>query len=177
VDYFPLFEDRLRCRWKTTGIKKFQCQKKNVNFSLYDVGGQRGERAKWKNLKNWQSVVYVASLSEYDQKCYEDDFSNRMLESIKLFGTLVNVYFDQTIPIFLFLTKIDVFERKISMKDLTCVFPEYKGGKDVDAAIDFISMKYKNLMKEPERLKTFVVNVMDEQSVFQAFGNVQNYLL
>jgi len=38
----------------------------------------------------------------------------------------------------LFLNKLDIFEQKITKTDLKVCFPEYRGGKDAEAARRFI---------------------------------------
>jgi guanine nucleotide-binding protein G(i) subunit alpha len=181
-DYCPTFMDCLQCYWKTVGSQSFSYLHQDVNFTIYDFGGQRNVRGKWyKNPSMYDEascVVFVASLSEYDKTTYEDDVMNRMLENIEHFEEVINSNHLKTLPIFLFLTKPDIFKRKIPKKDLTCVFPEYKGGNDEDAAIDFIKMKYKNEIKiDPQRLQIFIVNSLDEDSVMEAFGEVENQMM
>jgi guanine nucleotide-binding protein G(i) subunit alpha len=129
-----------------------------------------------KVFKGVTGMVYVASLSEFDQSCYEDDITNRMLESLELFEDLLLENNFKETPILLLLNKLDIFTQKISKKDLSCVFPEYKGGNDVEAAIEFIKQKYKGLVKEnPERLQIQVINAMDEDSVINAFKGFQEF--
>jgi guanine nucleotide-binding protein G(i) subunit alpha len=125
-------------------------------------------------LTGKSGIIYVASLSEYNQKCYEDDMTNRMLESLEVFEELLNSELFKGIPILLLLNKLDIFTQKIAKKDLSCVFPEYKGGNDVEASIEFIKEKYQLLVKEnPERLQIQVINAMDENSVIKAFQGFQ----
>jgi guanine nucleotide-binding protein G(i) subunit alpha len=177
-DYYPTWVDLLHCHRRTTGIQCCRYIHQDVNVAIYDIGGLRGERRKCYNVHPVSCVLFVASLSEYDQICCEDDVTNRMLESIEWFEEQIHSNRYKTLPIFLFLTKHDIFKRKIAKKDLTCVFPEYKGGNDEDAAIDFIKMKYKNEIKiDPQRLQIFVVNSLDEDSVMEAFGEVENQML
>ncbi|KAL7674579.1 hypothetical protein ACOME3_000856 [Neoechinorhynchus agilis] len=45
--YLPNEQDILRCRVKTTGIVEVNFCFRNLNFRLFDVGGQRSERKKW----------------------------------------------------------------------------------------------------------------------------------
>jgi hypothetical protein len=52
---------------------------------------------------------------------------------------------------------VDVFRRKISKKDLSCVFPDYKGGNDFQIGIEFIKNKYQSCVKNSERMKIFVI--------------------
>ena len=49
-------------------------------FEMYDVGGQRNERKKWIHcFEGVTAVIFVAAISEYDQKLFEDASTNRMV--------------------------------------------------------------------------------------------------
>jgi len=56
---------------------------------------------------------FFVALSEYDLKLYEDDDTNRMHESLKLFDDICNSKWFFNIPIILFLNKMDLFKEKI----------------------------------------------------------------
>ena len=45
--YIPTQQDVLRTRVKTTGIIETNFTFKDLNFKMFDVGGQRSERKKW----------------------------------------------------------------------------------------------------------------------------------
>ena len=81
----------------------------------FDVGGQRNERRKWIHcFDNVDSVVFVASLSEFDQNLYEDETKNRLDEALELFAQIVNSKWFKECSIILFLNKKDLFEKKVS---------------------------------------------------------------
>merc|ERR1712173_19902 len=66
-DYLPTELDVLRCRLISIGIRKEAFQINGVNCELVDVGGQKSERKKWKNLfENVYIVLFVVAISEYD---------------------------------------------------------------------------------------------------------------
>ena len=66
-------------------------------------------------------------MSEYDQVLHEDESTNRMQESLKLFDSICNnKWFGET-SIILFLNKKDLFSEKIKYSPLNVCFPEYKG--------------------------------------------------
>jgi guanine nucleotide-binding protein G(i) subunit alpha len=187
-DYIPSMDDILHCRRKTSGFMRLNFTDDNVDFCISDLGGSRSSRKSWikSNYYNFLNlgfpgitgIVFVASLSEFNQKCTDDDVTNRMLESMKVFEELTSNYNFKEIPILLLLNKYDIFTQKICKKDLSCVFPEYIGGKDVDAALKFIKEKYQQLVKEnPERLQLQVINAMDEDSVMKAFKSFQNQIM
>lgn len=89
--YVPTDQDILRSRVKTTGITEttFQvlapslylwaCTHQNIKigeltYKLFDVGGQRSERKKWIHcFENVTALVFLVSLSEYDQMLNEDE--------------------------------------------------------------------------------------------------------
>ena len=81
-----VFTDILRCRAPTTGIVETDFEFENAKFKMFDVGGQRSERKKWIHcFENVTAVVFVASISEFDQSLYEDNDMNRMDEALNLF--------------------------------------------------------------------------------------------
>lgn len=89
--YIPSVEDVLRSRVRTSGIVEELYNIGGVDFAIYDVGGQRNERKKWIHCFDAvQAVVFVASLSEYDQVLYEDHGVNRMVEAMELFSEIAN---------------------------------------------------------------------------------------
>src|SRR3954467_7976686 len=78
-------------------------------FRMYDVGGQRGERKKWIHcFENVTAIMFIASLSEYDQVLAEDRSRNRLKESLDLFEGIINLPWFNDAPIILFLNKDDL---------------------------------------------------------------------
>merc|ERR1719387_1554427 len=112
-------------------------------FRMFDVGGQRNERRKWIHcFDNVTAVIFVASLSEYDQNLYEDETQNRMIEALTLFDQICNSKWFQDTSMILFLNKRDLFEMKIARVDMTCLWPEYTGGLNYDNGVAFITQKF-----------------------------------
>lgn len=66
-------------------------------------------------------------MSEYDQVLHEDETTNRMQESLKLFDSICNNKWFGDTSIILFLNKKDLFEEKILRSPLTICFQEYTG--------------------------------------------------
>jgi guanine nucleotide-binding protein G(i) subunit alpha len=176
--YIPNTQDALRCRRKTTGVIEFTCYpqiegKGTVAFKLVDVGGQRNERKKWPQFyEGITALMFVVSLNEYDQKCYEDDTTNRMVESIDLFDENTNGPFKQR-PVILFLNKIDLFKEKIQRSPLSNTFSDYTGGGDFEKGIDFIRNKFLSTNKfEPGRIHPFVTCATDKETVQKSFDDI-----
>jgi guanine nucleotide-binding protein G(i) subunit alpha len=73
-NYLPSDQDILRSRVKTTGITETTFEVGELTYRLFDVGGQRSERKKWIHcFENVTALVFLVSLSEYDQMLYEDE--------------------------------------------------------------------------------------------------------
>jgi hypothetical protein len=110
-DYVPTMQDVVRTKVKTVGmietekvveISEELINTDNVPISLCDVGGQRpyaicvfltfcSERRKWVHgYKNVSAVLYFVSLPEFTQTCYEDEVTNRLTESVKVFEGIIN---------------------------------------------------------------------------------------
>jgi len=151
-EFLPTSDDVLRCRVKTTGIVETEFYYNDFKFKLFDVGGQRNERKKWIHcFDNVTAVIFVASLSEYDQKCYEDDQTLRMRESLVLFDEICNSRYFQDTDIILFFNKRDLFTEKIKTTDLKVCFKNYTGGCDYEAALAFIQKEFKDKNQDEGR--------------------------
>jgi len=115
--YVPNEQDVLRCRAKTTGITEIEFKVGQNKFKLVDVGGQRSERKKWIHcFQDVTAVLFCVSLSEFDQKLYEDETVNRIDESLKLFDEICNSHWFEKNNIILFLNKKDLFLKKLETK-------------------------------------------------------------
>jgi hypothetical protein len=143
---------------------------------MVDVGGQRNERRKWIHcFEDVTAIIFVAALSEYDQVLEEDNETNRMVESLKLFEDTINNDWFNRKPIILFLNKVDIFEKKLEHSNLGmsdthddttrtttrhaltwgwCVgdyFSEYKGGSDLAKAKKWVQEQYDSRNHSPNR--------------------------
>ncbi|CAF0938710.1 unnamed protein product [Brachionus calyciflorus] len=127
-NYLPNDQDILRCRVLTTGICETQFQVKNVNFHIFDVGGQRDQRKKWIQCFNGvTAIMYVVDISSFNMTLREDNNINRLKESLNSFRQIwINRYLYNT-PILLFLNKYDIFIKKIIEENcqLGDYFPEF----------------------------------------------------
>ncbi|KAI9435689.1 guanine nucleotide binding protein, alpha subunit [Lactarius indigo] len=90
-NYLPSTADILRARVRTTSITETRIPMGQLSIHMVDVGGQRSQRNKWiHHFESVTSIVFVTSLSEYDQVLLEEKSQNRMAESLVLFGSVIN---------------------------------------------------------------------------------------
>ncbi|XP_026861848.1 guanine nucleotide-binding protein subunit alpha-13a isoform X2 [Electrophorus electricus] len=128
LDYLPTQQDILLARKPTKGIHEYEFEIKNVPFKMVDVGGQRSERRRWFECFDCvTSVLFLASSSEFDQVLMEDRQTNRLMESLNIFETIVNNRVFSKASIILFLNKTDLLEEKVKVVSIKDYFPEYTG--------------------------------------------------
>ena len=74
-------------------------------------------------------LIFLTAISEYDQVIDEDKTTNRIRESLTLFGTILNypVFLDKDVIVFL--NKNDLLEEKINkgISKVSDHFPEFEG--------------------------------------------------
>uniref|UniRef100_A0A7E4WB28 G-protein alpha subunit n=1 Tax=Panagrellus redivivus TaxID=6233 RepID=A0A7E4WB28_PANRE len=150
--YRPTEQDILLTRIKTTGIVEVSFEIKGVQFRVFDVGGQRSERKKWIHcFEDVNSVIFVVAASEYDEVLFEDETTNRIVESMRLFESICNSRWFLNTSIILFLNKKDLFAEKIKVVGIQTAFPEYQGPQDHDSSIDYIKKRFEALNSNPRK--------------------------
>jgi GTPase SAR1 family protein len=98
--FIPTFDDSLRSRRKTNGMVEVKITKDQTDFSFIDIGGRKSERKKWRTYYHlMDAVIYVVSLSEFDQYCYENEKKKRFEDSTELFESIVNDPEFRNVPI------------------------------------------------------------------------------
>lgn len=181
ADYVPTLLDVLRSRAKTTGIIETDFVIEGTKFRMVDVGGQRSERKKWMNcFSDVTAVIFCVAMSEYDLKLHEDNETNRMQESLKLFKEICNSKWFHETAMILFLNKKDLFAQKIKEKDLTVCeeFKDYKGGKDYVKAVQFITDKFLQQNENPKKhIYVHETCATDTKQITVVFNIVKDVIL
>jgi len=140
--YIPTQSDVLRARVRSTGIEEASFRFDREIYKMIDVGGQRSERRKWIHcFDNVSTIMFCASLIEYDQTLREDETQNRMTESLKLLEQITNSQYFKNTPFIIFLNKTDLLQDKIKQVPLTTYFSDFNGST-YEEACEFIKDKY-----------------------------------
>jgi len=127
-DYIPTKDDVLNVRNRTSGVIEEKLTIKGRPFLIVDVGGQRSERRKWANcFDEVTGLIFVASLAAYNQLLFEDESTNRMVESLKTFESVLTTSAFKECCVILFLNKSDLFSEKIEKWPITSCFENYPG--------------------------------------------------
>ncbi|KAG0726289.1 Guanine nucleotide-binding protein G(f) subunit alpha [Chionoecetes opilio] len=127
--------DILHSRRRTTDIQKIEFEVRvpkkygggTLNFWMFDVGGQRGERKKWIQVFDGiQAVLFLVSASCFDLVIREDEETNRLQESINIFKSVWHSRFLKDSGFIVFLNKQDILKEKVaSGKCIGDHFPDY----------------------------------------------------
>ncbi|XP_062243480.1 guanine nucleotide-binding protein subunit alpha-12a [Platichthys flesus] len=173
-NYSPSKQDILFARKATKGIVEHDFIIKKIPFKMVDVGGQRSQRQKWfQCFDGITSILFMVSSSEYDQVLMEDRRTNRLVESMNIFETIVNNKLFLNVSIILFLNKTDLLVEKIRTVDIRKNFPEFRGDhrrlEDVQAfLVQSFSRKRRNRGKPLFHHFTTAVDTENIRFVFHA---------
>ncbi|KAM6962702.1 guanine nucleotide-binding protein subunit alpha-14-like [Aplochiton taeniatus] len=184
-DYVPSAQDVLRVRFPTTGIHDYSFNVKTITLRIVDVGGQKSERRKWIHcFENVTSLIFLASLSEYDQVLEERETDNRMEESLALFYTTIHSPWFLGTSIILFLNKTDILADKIQNSELQKYFPGFTGrSHDAEDAKTYIRKMYEqqaHSRDKREQSKTLYPHftcATDTNSIRKVFSDVKDTVL
>jgi len=189
ADYLPSDEDVLRARSQTTGVNSMDFMLKEgtteLKLELVDVGGQRGERRRWIHcFEGVDAVMFIISLSDYNQTLWEDDNTNRMLEAEKLFGEMLNNVFFRNTPFIVFFNKLDLFKEKLKKVSLEVAYKEYSLPKEAETdpakekhALDFVTTQFKSRNLNPDRkIYDFETTATDTDLVNNVMTAVQTII-
>ncbi|KAI9347168.1 guanine nucleotide binding protein, alpha subunit [Zopfochytrium polystomum] len=150
--FVPNDQDILSARVMTTTITENQFVVDGATFRIFDVGGQRSERKKWAPyFDDVAAIIFVAAISAYDQTCYEDNSTNRVIESLNLFESICNHPLFRNTSMVLFLNKIDLFKKKLAVARVRDYFPSYLGKNLYEPASEYFASRFIALNKNIER--------------------------
>ena len=141
-------------------------------------------------------LIFVIALSEYDLVCEEDNTTNRLDESLKLFEEMVNnKYFAKT-NICIFYNKNDLFIEKVQQRFLACTsfesdtpqvpvhnfskFHKYDGPNTADAVRKHICGCFESLNKSDAKQRavyTHVTCATDTEQIKIVWTSVADVLL
>ncbi|KAF8907722.1 heterotrimeric G-protein alpha subunit, GPA2-like protein [Gymnopilus junonius] len=153
--YQPTEQDIIRCRARTIGITETTFQLREHEMLMVDVGGQKSERRKWIHcFQDVTSILFLVSLSGYDQCLVEDKDANQMQDAMTIWDSICHSQWFKQTSIILFLNKNDLFEKKVPTSDIKNFFPDYDGEPgDIRAGRDYFKRRFARLAQKAGRSK------------------------
>ena len=127
---------------------------------------------------NVTAVIFVASLSCYDEVVFEDEDTNAMHEALEVFKEQINNPIFSEISFILFLNKSDLFHEKILKVPITSAFPEYDGAQEAEACYEYIKQQFKKQANDQERhIYVHCTTATDKDNVERVFNDVQHIVV
>jgi len=175
-NFLPTPEDIFRAKIKTTGITECKFWIDDVNISVIDVGGQRSERRKWIHLfDDVTSIIYLVAIDEYDMKLEEDNETNRLEESLRLFSEMSSSVHLRKASWILFLNKNDIFQDKIEKYPLSHYFKDCKA-KNYEQSFEYIKTKFVSKF-QGSHLYVYATCALDSINCKRVFSVIKNTIL
>ncbi|KAI0429889.1 G-protein alpha subunit-domain-containing protein [Xylaria sp. FL1042] len=143
----PTAGDLLRTQVTTTGIYQMEFTYKGSQFALYDCGGERSERKKWKHAFQDASVlIYPVETTGYGRLIREAENVDRMLEQYKVFESIAeSSWFIRSRFIVVF-TKIDLLDEYLQDHDVRDYMRRNGISTDVDEYLDHLEREFRSLI-------------------------------
>lgn len=181
ANWIPSVDDCIACRVRTSGIQEEVFNVEGVDFKVFDVGGQRSERRKWLAcFDNVTAIIFVAAISEYDQKLFEDPDKNRLEEAVELFEDVCNNSLFEYIDVILFLNKRDLFEKKYSIEGVPfdeTLFPGAPKGNDLKAAYLYLENLFLSRNRFSKKIHVHMTAATDSGNIKLVFDACKDIIL
>ncbi|KAJ3304741.1 hypothetical protein HDV03_002426 [Kappamyces sp. JEL0829] len=163
--YVPTNDDILNLRTITQSVTDTIFPVDGQRLHVIDVSGLSHHRNGWVSyFDDVKAILFVASLSCYDQTMMEEEGVNRMVDSVVLFENMVNHELLRDKYFILFLNKKDLYGKKIKKKDIADYFPNYKGKKgSVSQGIKYFEAKFKDQNRYSKEIVTHVTCCTDSK--------------
>eukprot|EP01083_Nonionella_stella_P013753 38683_1 len=174
-DYVPSDKDILLVYYQTGGVIEQKFEMKGNLFHIFDVGGRKAERKKWIHcFELVTAVIFVVSLSGYDEVLWEDEEKNMMVDAIELFEKMCNNEWFKDSAMILFLNKKDLFAEKIQTVPITeCpAFASYDGDTtNYEDTIEYIKEVFEE-RNTSHQLFTYLTCAVDKNQVGKVWNDI-----
>ncbi|KAF8953993.1 guanine nucleotide binding protein, alpha subunit [Flammula alnicola] len=114
-EYSPTNDDILHVRLRTLGVMQhsfpMNMAAKSYTWTLYDVGGARHAWIPY--FDDATAIIFLAPLSAFDQYLEEDPKTNRIDDSLQLFGHICSNELLKNAHLVLLLNKMDILREKL----------------------------------------------------------------
>ncbi|ORY51665.1 G-protein complex alpha subunit GpaA/FadA [Rhizoclosmatium globosum] len=176
--FMPTDQDILNSRVMTTTISETKFKIEGIIFRVFDVGGQRSERKKWAPyFDDINAIIYLVAINSYDQICFEDNSTNRMVESLNLFASICNHPMFKKTAMIIFMNKIDLFRAKLETTLISDYFPTYEGPNDYDNGSEYFATRFLSLNKYEKKIYVHFTWATDTKQIKTVLAIVNQIIL
>ncbi|SCO23411.1 probable G protein alpha chain [Fusarium fujikuroi] len=177
-EYVPIEHDWFHFdqrRWRRVAQEAL-IHRDSHTLQLLQITDRSTQRRKWIHVlvDDAACLLFICNLAIYDQTLLEDETINRLHEDLILFSSLANSrWFAQT-PFFVILSNISAFRNKILQSPLFKWFPQFEGGNNGDAALEFIKDRFRELAKPDQDIYIHVADIYSTEGVIAAIETMEN---
>ncbi|KAJ7504961.1 guanine nucleotide binding protein, alpha subunit [Mycena galericulata] len=188
--YVPTNDHILRARLKTLGVSEHRMRLSDPyggisrEFRIFDVGGQRSMRQKWvPYFDDVDAIIFLASISAFDQVLAEDSRVNRLADSLELWKAIVSNNLLEKANMILFLNKVDILQAKLASGiRLADFLPSYgRRPNDFDSASRYVKHQFSSILKQssiiPRIFYCHLTNVIDNKSTTYVLAGIRDHLM
>ncbi|KAI0288653.1 guanine nucleotide binding protein, alpha subunit [Russula brevipes] len=174
--YSPSIEDIRRTSKRGVSKTDFNVDLGSVRVS--HVYGQQGDHRKWLHLfEDAATVVFCASLADYDRPGITGGGETRLAESLELFEAVVkSCWFPQT-SIILYLTGLHELKAKFCEVPLARYFPEYAGGTDANEGSQYIISQFLPVIRGRRRTCHLIIEDSTWSGMCRLIASVEAVIL
>ncbi|XP_006461458.1 hypothetical protein AGABI2DRAFT_151207 [Agaricus bisporus var. bisporus H97] len=183
-DYLPTDDDILNCQIKPSGIAEVSFKVDDLTYRIVHMGRQDGAWRKWLHcFEGVRAIVFLVGLDEYDQWTVTDGDGEQSVncihEALDVFDLICNSKWFEKTSIILFLDDKNL-TKKLSEHPLENFFPDYTGGKNTDAAREYMLKRFVSLDKQDSATRQIHANFTnsnDTKRVEHMLTTMQEILL
>jgi guanine nucleotide-binding protein G(i) subunit alpha len=133
-------------RAKASGIQEYKFDLGSLGIHMFSIGVQRLDKKKFiHQFENITSIVFSVDLSGYDQVLPDGSNQNQIIESLQVFGSVVNSRWFLRTSVILLFCNAGRFKRKLARSPMSRQFPDYTGGNDFAQALKYIFWRFNQL--------------------------------
>jgi len=177
-DYKLSIKDAVHAYYRTSGMKDVILPFPDHKVRCIDVGGQRPEQKRWLwYLEGVTAIIFIAALNDYVKCLEEDEGTNRLVESIKVFDQLTHNPKLKDHFWILLLNKKDLLKDLIQNNYLvTRLYPNYKGETNYCESKRLIRQKFMEVYGGREPLICRFTCAVDIAEVKCVFEELRKYI-
>lgn len=176
----PSKEDILNSRKATRGVCEYTTPIRGQQFRFVDVGGQRSQRQKWfQCFDEVTAILFLVASSAFNQTLLEDRTTNRLVESLNIFETIVNNRCFRNVAIMVFFNKSDLLEQKVKMASIAEYFPDFPGDPhNLDHVKGFMVGMFDSVRRnQRQEFYHYFTTAVNTDNILMVFNIVKDIIL
>jgi len=180
-EYIPTEQDILRIRIRTFGMEETDLVIDRLYLKFIEkeiIKNNKNETKKWlAAFSHVQFVIFVVSIAQYDIFSDEDEWINRLKESLNLWDDIVNSKYLAGKLFLLLFNDRDIFAEKIKKIPLTKCFHDYNGSNTYHSTTSYIIQEFRSRVRDKAGDKAVQIKLIcAKDDVIDVIRNVARFI-